>query len=232
MGRWCARAGGAWPDGGRAQCVPRTAPISAPEPTPPTAAAGPAPGPTSSCPSGGSAPTAGTVRTGENAAAAPDPRGRSRSPAGRTGSRGRCPPTWPPSWPRPPDPDWSYLRERVTERMAAGIGRLRARAVPGRLSHPQDRGRRWCPRPPSARELLGLSHYHQGYWKAGTDQPRGLRRPHRLGRPAPGAHGLPAGARAAEAGRGPLLGAAAGVTRSGGPVRGTAGAGRDPRRPG
>ncbi len=62
-------------------------------------------------------------------------------------------------------PDWSHLRHRVTERMAAGMGayeRERYRDASRILKTVVD----LVPDAPSARELLGLSHYHQGYWKA------------------------------------------------------------------
>lgn len=62
-------------------------------------------------------------------------------------------------------PDWSHLRERMTERMSAGIGayeRERYRDASRILKAVVDA----IPRSPSARELLGLSQYHQGYWKA------------------------------------------------------------------
>ncbi len=62
-------------------------------------------------------------------------------------------------------PDWSHLRERISERMAAGIGayeRERYRDASRMLKTVVDA----VPSSPSARELLGLSQYHQGYWKA------------------------------------------------------------------
>jgi tetratricopeptide (TPR) repeat protein len=62
-------------------------------------------------------------------------------------------------------PDWSLLRQRVTERMAAGIGayeRERYRDASRILKTVVDA----VPNAPSARELLGLSQYHQSYWKA------------------------------------------------------------------
>jgi tetratricopeptide (TPR) repeat protein len=62
-------------------------------------------------------------------------------------------------------PDWSHLRERMTERMAAGIGayeRERYRDASRILKTVADA----IPNAPSVRELLALSHYHQGYWKA------------------------------------------------------------------
>ncbi len=62
-------------------------------------------------------------------------------------------------------PDWSHLRARVSERMAAGMGayeRERYRDASRILKTVAD----LVPDAPSARELLGLSHYHQGYWKA------------------------------------------------------------------
>jgi tetratricopeptide (TPR) repeat protein len=62
-------------------------------------------------------------------------------------------------------PDWNFLRERITERMAAGIGayeRERYRDASRILKTVVDA----VPSSPSARELLGLSQYHQSYWKA------------------------------------------------------------------
>jgi tetratricopeptide (TPR) repeat protein len=62
-------------------------------------------------------------------------------------------------------PDWSHLRERMTERMAAGIGayeRERYRDASRILKTVADA----VPNAPSVRELLALSQYHQGYWKA------------------------------------------------------------------
>lgn len=62
-------------------------------------------------------------------------------------------------------PDWNHLRERMTERMAAGIGayeRERYRDASRILKAVVDA----VPNAPSARELLGLSQYHQGYWRA------------------------------------------------------------------
>jgi tetratricopeptide (TPR) repeat protein len=62
-------------------------------------------------------------------------------------------------------PDWSHLRARMTERMAAGIaayGRERYRDASRILRTVVDA----VPNAPSARELLALSQYHQGYWKA------------------------------------------------------------------
>jgi tetratricopeptide (TPR) repeat protein len=62
-------------------------------------------------------------------------------------------------------PDWNFLRERITERMAAGIGayeRERYRDASRILKTVVDA----VPNAPSARELLGLSQYHQTYWKA------------------------------------------------------------------
>ncbi|MHB1711030.1 MAG: tetratricopeptide repeat protein [Acidimicrobiales bacterium] len=62
-------------------------------------------------------------------------------------------------------PDWSHLRERMTERMSAGIGayeRERYRDASRILKTVADA----IPGSPSVRELLGLSQYHQGYWKA------------------------------------------------------------------
>jgi tetratricopeptide (TPR) repeat protein len=62
-------------------------------------------------------------------------------------------------------PDWNHLRDRMTERMAAGIGayeRERYRDASRILKTVVDA----VPSSPSARELLGLSQYHQAYWKA------------------------------------------------------------------
>src|SRR5664280_1852675 len=62
-------------------------------------------------------------------------------------------------------PDWNHLRDRITERMAAGIGvyeRERYRDASRILKTVVDA----VPTAPSARELLGLSQYHQSFWKA------------------------------------------------------------------
>ncbi|HEV3132837.1 MAG TPA: tetratricopeptide repeat protein [Acidimicrobiales bacterium] len=62
-------------------------------------------------------------------------------------------------------PDWNHLRDRISERMAAGIGayeRERYRDASRILKTVVDA----VPSAPSARELLGLSQYHQSYWKA------------------------------------------------------------------
>ncbi len=62
-------------------------------------------------------------------------------------------------------PDWNHLGDRITERMAAGIGayeRERYRDASRILKTVVDA----VPNAPSARELLALSQYHQGYWKA------------------------------------------------------------------
>jgi tetratricopeptide (TPR) repeat protein len=62
-------------------------------------------------------------------------------------------------------PDWNHLRDRITERMAAGIGgyqRERYRDASRILKTVVDA----VPNSASARELLGLSQYHQRYWKA------------------------------------------------------------------
>ncbi len=62
-------------------------------------------------------------------------------------------------------PEWSTLRDRMTERMAAGIGayeRERYRDAARILRTVVDT----IPNAASARELLGLCQYHQGQWKA------------------------------------------------------------------
>jgi tetratricopeptide (TPR) repeat protein len=62
-------------------------------------------------------------------------------------------------------PDWNFLRDRISERMAAGIGayeRERYRDAARILRTVVDA----VPAAPSARELLGLCQYHQGNWKA------------------------------------------------------------------
>ncbi len=62
-------------------------------------------------------------------------------------------------------PDWNHLRERVTERMTAATGayeRGRYRDASRMLRTVVDA----VPNAPSARELIGLSQYHQGFWKA------------------------------------------------------------------
>ena len=62
-------------------------------------------------------------------------------------------------------PDWNFLRDRVSERMAAGIGayqRERYRDAARILRTVVEA----VPNAPSPLELLGLSQYHQGTWKA------------------------------------------------------------------
>lgn len=62
-------------------------------------------------------------------------------------------------------PDWNFLRIRISERMAAGIGayeRERYRDAARILRTVVDA----VPNAPSARELLGMCQYHQGNWKA------------------------------------------------------------------
>jgi tetratricopeptide (TPR) repeat protein len=62
-------------------------------------------------------------------------------------------------------PDWGMLRDRVTERMAAGLGayeRERYRDASRILKTVADA----VPNAPSAHELLGLCQYHQGWWRA------------------------------------------------------------------
>ena len=62
-------------------------------------------------------------------------------------------------------PDWNHLRDRVSERMAAGIGayqRQRFRDAARILRTVAE----VVPNAPSVRELLGLSQYQQGHWKA------------------------------------------------------------------
>ncbi|MGH9079033.1 MAG: tetratricopeptide repeat protein, partial [Acidimicrobiales bacterium] len=64
-------------------------------------------------------------------------------------------------------PDWGMLRERVTERMAAGLGayeRERYRDASRILKTVVDA----VPDAASARELLGLSHYRQSNWRAAS----------------------------------------------------------------
>jgi hypothetical protein len=62
-------------------------------------------------------------------------------------------------------PDWNFLRTRITERMTAGIGayqRERYRDAARILRTVVEA----VPNAASAVELLGLSQYHQGNWKA------------------------------------------------------------------
>ena len=62
-------------------------------------------------------------------------------------------------------PDWNFLRARISERMAAGIGayqRERYRDAARILRAVVEA----VPNAPSPRELLGLCQYHQGNWKA------------------------------------------------------------------
>ncbi len=107
-----------------------------------------------------------------------DQRGPSSRPAAKARAESLRPPAHravPPPAELPPDianelasaagPDWNHLRERITERMAAGIGayeRERYRDASRILKTVVDA----VPNAPSARELLALSQYHQSYWKA------------------------------------------------------------------
>jgi hypothetical protein len=62
-------------------------------------------------------------------------------------------------------PDWNFLRTRITERMSAGMGafqRERFRDAARILRTVVEA----VPNAASAVELLGLSQYHQGNWKA------------------------------------------------------------------
>jgi tetratricopeptide (TPR) repeat protein len=62
-------------------------------------------------------------------------------------------------------PHWGELRDRITERMAAGLGayeRERYRDASRILKTVVDA----VPNAPSARELAGLSQYRQGWWRA------------------------------------------------------------------
>ncbi|MBV8463488.1 MAG: tetratricopeptide repeat protein, partial [Acidimicrobiales bacterium] len=62
-------------------------------------------------------------------------------------------------------PDWSQLRRRISERMVAALGafeRERYRDAARMLRTVVDA----VPSAPSPRELLGLSQYHQGQWRA------------------------------------------------------------------
>ncbi len=66
-------------------------------------------------------------------------------------------------------PDWNHLGERMSERMAAGIGayeRERYRDAARMLRPVVDA----VPNAASAHELLGLCQYHQGQWKAALAQ--------------------------------------------------------------
>ncbi len=100
--------------------------------------------------------------------------GRGRGATDPEGGDPAAPPVRPPA-PQPPDnakelataagPLWGELRARMTERMGAGIGayeRGRYRDAARILKTVVDA----IPRASSARELLALSQYHQGHWKA------------------------------------------------------------------
>ena len=99
-------------------------------------------------------------------------------------------------------PDWNFLRARISERMAAGIGayeRERYRDAARILRTVVEA----VPNAPVARELLGLSQYHQGNWKAALPNLEMFATLTGLGRPAPGAHGLPPRPRPARSGSRP-----------------------------
>ena len=120
--------------------------------------------------------------------------------------------------------DWSTLRPRISERMAAGIGayeRERYRDASRILKTVRRRG--------SQRTLRCGSWWRSAStsWAFGrppfpTWRPSP---PYRIGRHAPGAHGLPPGSRPAQEGRGAVGRATPRVTRPRGPDRG-------PPRPG
>lgn len=137
---------------------------------------------------GGSRPTAPSTPEGRRASTARpdrfvperfvrvDRRGPDATPPGEPppATRGRQPPE-----PVPPEvldelasaagPEWGTLRGRVTERTGAGLGAYRR----GRF---RDASRilktvaEAVPSAPSVRELLGLSLYHQGFWRAAVVQ--------------------------------------------------------------
>ena len=220
--RWCARAGGASPAGGRARSGtgPKGTDLM---PRRPRAADGPAPAPTSSFPSSGCAPTiVNEGSRGDRRSCVHPPTGRCRRPP----SSRRTSPT---SWPRPPG------RTGTSSGTGSPSGWPPASAPtsgsgtgtpPGSCKTVVDA----VPNAPSARELLGTQPVPPGLLEGRPPQPRGLRRPDRIGRPAPGADGLPAGPGPSEAGGGAVRRAPAGLARSRGPVRGPTGAGRDPGR--
>ena len=116
------------------------------------------PAPTSSWPSSGYGPT-----TVSGAAAGAE---KLRPPAHRSvQAPAELPPDIANELASAAGPDWNHLRDRITERMAAGIGayeRERYRDASRILKTVVDA----VPNAPSARELLGLSQYHQSYWKA------------------------------------------------------------------
>jgi tetratricopeptide (TPR) repeat protein len=106
------------------------------------------------------------VRTDDRRSAAATKAEQLRTPAHRTV---RAPAALPPAiadeLAAAAGPDWSQLRDRITERMAAGIGayeRERYRDASRIVRTVVDA----VPTSPSARELLALSQYHQGFWKA------------------------------------------------------------------
>ena len=152
--RSSARAGAAWPGGAPARCA--TGSSTAPTRTPPRDGAGGGPGRTSSSPRSSSGSTTGP---------APPP-GRPRPPAHRpVREPAELPADIAQELATAAGPDWNFLRARVSERMAAGIGayeRERYRDAARILSTVVEA----VPNAPSARELLGLSQYHQGNWKA------------------------------------------------------------------
>ena len=88
---------------------------------------------------------------------------------------------------------------RITERMAAGIGAFERERYRDALPDPEDGGRRRAQLPlgPGAARPQPVP---PGLLEGRPAQPRGVRRPDRLGGPAPGADGLPSGPRAAPSG--------------------------------
>ena len=152
--RSSARDGAAWPDEAPRPCA--TASITAPTRTPPRAADGRGSGPTSSSLSSSYGSTTG---------ASTDPE-RLRPPAHRpVREPDELPADIAQELATAAGPDWNFLRDRISERMAAGIGayeRERYRDAARILRTVVDA----VPNAPSPRELLGLCQYHQGNWKA------------------------------------------------------------------
>ena len=218
--RWSARGGGAWPAGGRAPCA--AAPTTVPDRTPPRAAAGRAPGADEFVPER-------WVRTTPADGGRPCGRSCAHRPTGPSSAPAELPPDIANELASAAGPDWSHLRDRITERMAAGIGAYERERYRDASRILQDRGRR-RPQRPVGPGAAGLSQYHQGYWKAAlpnleafaaltgsVDQhPVRMDCQRALGRP--------------EAGGGALHRAAAGIARPRGALRGPAGPGRDPGR--
>ena len=130
----------------------------------------------------------------------------------------------PPAPPAPPTRTPTPPTRRSRRAVAASGARAGRAAPPGgqqglqagsASTRPARSCGRWPSRRPTAesvRELLGLTYYRLGRWKLGRHRARGVPRPQRLHRAAPGAGRLLPGARAPRA-RSPSCGRSCGPRR-------------------